>query len=93
MREIAENLHSWNKVYTTAGRDGRDKSQLCITITTIVVTIIVTIIIIITVINITLTRTINITITMTIAVTASLSQLRHLVLARDSREPEKDKLY
>ena len=24
-----ENLHSWHKFYTTAGRDGRDKSQLC----------------------------------------------------------------
>ena len=24
-----ENLHSWQKFYTTAGRDGRDKSQLC----------------------------------------------------------------
>ena len=23
-----ENLHSWHKFYTTAGRDGRDKSQL-----------------------------------------------------------------
>ena len=31
MREIFwENLHSWHKFYTTAGRDGRDKSQLCI---------------------------------------------------------------
>ena len=33
MREIVlfsgKNLHSWNKFYTTAGRDGRDKSQLC----------------------------------------------------------------
>ena len=32
MREIVlfsgENLHSWQKFYTTAGRDGRDKSQL-----------------------------------------------------------------
>ena len=28
-----ENLHSWHKFYTTAGRDGRDgrdKSQLCL---------------------------------------------------------------
>ena len=25
-----ENLHSWHKLYTTAGRDGRDESQLCI---------------------------------------------------------------
>ena len=24
-----ENLHSWHKFYTTAGRDSRDKSQLC----------------------------------------------------------------
>ena len=24
-----ENLHSWHKFYTTASRDGRDKSQLC----------------------------------------------------------------
>ena len=24
-----ENLHSWHKFYTTAGRDGRDKYQLC----------------------------------------------------------------
>ena len=24
-----ENLHSWPKFYTTAGHDGRDKSQLC----------------------------------------------------------------
>ena len=24
-----QNLHSWQKFYTTAGRDGRDKSQLC----------------------------------------------------------------
>ena len=24
-----KNLHSWQKFYTTAGRDGRDKSQLC----------------------------------------------------------------
>ena len=24
-----ENLHSWHKFYMTAGRDGRDKSQLC----------------------------------------------------------------
>ena len=24
-----KNLHSWHKFYTTAGRDGRDKSQLC----------------------------------------------------------------
>ena len=23
-----ENLHSWDKFYTTTGRDGRDKSQL-----------------------------------------------------------------
>ena len=23
-----EKLHSWHKLYTTAGRDGRDKSQL-----------------------------------------------------------------
>ena len=23
-----KNLHSWHKFYTTAGRDGRDKSQL-----------------------------------------------------------------
>ena len=31
MREIAfqDNLHSWYKFYTTTGRDGRDKSQLC----------------------------------------------------------------
>ena len=29
MREIAVFLHSWHKFYTTAGRDGRDKSQLC----------------------------------------------------------------
>ena len=33
-REIAfifwENLHSWHKFYTTAGFDGRDKSQLCV---------------------------------------------------------------
>ena len=28
MREIALFLHSWHKFYTTAGRDGRDKSQL-----------------------------------------------------------------
>ena len=32
MQKIAlffrENLHSWHKFYTTAGRDGRDKSQL-----------------------------------------------------------------
>ena len=25
-----KNLHSWHKSYTTAGRDGRDKSQFCI---------------------------------------------------------------
>ena len=25
-----ENLHSWHKFYTTACRDGRDKSQLCL---------------------------------------------------------------
>ena len=25
-----ENLHSWHKIDTTAGRDGRDKSQLCV---------------------------------------------------------------
>ena len=24
-----KNVHSWHKFYTTAGRDGRDKSQLC----------------------------------------------------------------
>ena len=24
-----KNLHSWHKFYTTAGRDDRDKSQLC----------------------------------------------------------------
>ena len=24
-----ENLHIWQKIYTTAGRDGRNKSQLC----------------------------------------------------------------
>ena len=33
MWEIAffrANLHSWYKFYTTAGRDGRDKSQLCL---------------------------------------------------------------
>ena len=33
MQQIAlffrENLHSCHKFYTTAGRDGRDKSQLC----------------------------------------------------------------
>ena len=27
---IRENLHSWHKFYMTAGRDGRDKSQLWI---------------------------------------------------------------
>ena len=27
-RYFLENLHSWHKFYTTAGRDGRDKSQL-----------------------------------------------------------------
>ena len=27
--DFQENLHSWHKFYTTAGRDGRDKSQLC----------------------------------------------------------------
>ena len=26
--DFPENLHSWHKFYTTAGRDGRDKSQL-----------------------------------------------------------------
>ena len=25
---FGKNLHSWHKFYTTAGRDGRDKSQL-----------------------------------------------------------------
>ena len=25
-----KNLHSWHKFYMTAGRDGRDKSQLCV---------------------------------------------------------------
>ena len=24
-----ENLHSWHKIYTTAGHDGLDKSQFC----------------------------------------------------------------
>ena len=24
-----KNLHSWNYFYTTAGRDGRDKFQVC----------------------------------------------------------------
>ena len=28
MRCFPENLHSWHKFYTTAGRDGRDISQL-----------------------------------------------------------------
>ena len=27
-----KNLHSWQKFYTTAGRDGRDKCQVCISI-------------------------------------------------------------
>ena len=27
-----KNLHSWHKFYTTADRDGRDKSQLCLSI-------------------------------------------------------------
>ena len=27
-----ENLHSWHKFYPTAGRDGRDKPQLCLAI-------------------------------------------------------------
>ena len=25
-----KNLHSWQKIYTTAGRDGRDKFQVCL---------------------------------------------------------------
>ena len=28
-----KNLHSWNYFYTTAGRDGRDKFQVCILLT------------------------------------------------------------
>ena len=27
-----KNLHIWQKLYTTAGRDGRDKSQLWATV-------------------------------------------------------------
>ena len=30
-----ENLHSWQKFYTTAGRDGRDKFQVCAHVTII----------------------------------------------------------
>ena len=29
MRCFLEKLHSWKKFYTTAGRDGRDKFQVC----------------------------------------------------------------
>ena len=25
-----KNLHSWKKIYTTAGRDGRDKFKVCL---------------------------------------------------------------
>ena len=39
MQEIAlfsRKLHSWHKFYTTAGRDGRDKSQLCLHVHSII---------------------------------------------------------